>query len=100
VEVDDDRAGSELDAVVKQVRANGYLVGGDALKTQPRGYPADHPRIDLLRHRALVAWIQFGAPAWLHTAEAAEQVARSWRDMSPLSHWLDEHVGPTREPRR
>ena len=30
-------------------------VGGDTLKTAPRGYPADHPRIDLLRHKALVA---------------------------------------------
>ena len=31
----------------------GFEIGGDRLKTSPRGYDADHPRIDLLRHRSL-----------------------------------------------
>ena len=41
--VDDKRTGGKLERVVGKIRSQGYTVGGDALKTQPRGYPADHP---------------------------------------------------------
>jgi len=98
--VDDERTGPEAEKIVAELRDGGYMVGGDRLKTQPRGYPADHPRIGLLRHKALVAWIEFGAPAWLHTAETAERLARAWRDMAPLERWLEANVGPSHEPRR
>ena len=98
--VDDKRTGGKLARVVGEIRSQGYTVGGDALKTQPRGYPADHPRIELLRYKGLAAWIEFGSPAWLHTAEAAERVAQAWRDIAPLSRWLDANVGSSTMPRR
>src|SRR5918994_2520542 len=98
--VDDDATGPKLEKVVARLRDADYTVGGDALKTHPRGYPPDHPLIDLLRHKALVVSTEFGAPAWLHTAEAAERLAVAWREMEPLTEWLNTHVGPTREPRR
>jgi uncharacterized protein (TIGR02453 family) len=98
--VDDQRTGTKLDRLVRALRSDGYTVGGDALKTRPRGYPPDHPRIDLLRQRALAAWVEFGAPPWLHTAEAAEYITKAWRDMAPLSRWLDENVGASALPRR
>jgi uncharacterized protein (TIGR02453 family) len=98
--VDDKRSGGKLERLVGKIRSQGYTVGGDALKTQPRGYSADHPRIDLLRHKGLVAWIEFGSPRWLHTAEAADRVAHAWRDIAPLSRWLDANVGPSTQPRR
>lgn len=94
--VDDNASGSELEALVADLRDTGYEVGGDRLKTRPRGYAADHPRIELLRHRALVAWKSFGAPDWLETPAAADHVAAAWRDMIPLQTWLDDHVGPPR----
>lgn len=98
--VDDDGTGPELEKVVQRLRESGYTVGGDALKTRPRDYAADHPRIDLLKHRALAAWVEFGSPPWVHTAEAADRVASAWRDFAPLNAWLDDHVGPSRLPRR
>jgi len=98
--VDDDDTGPELEKLVQRLRESGYTVGGDALKTRPRDYAADHPRIDLLKHRALAAWVEFGSPPWVHTAEAAERVASAWRDFAPLNAWLDDHVGPSRLPRR
>jgi len=98
--VDDDDTGPALEKVVQRLRESGYTVGGDALKTRPRDYAADHPRIDLLKHRALAAWVEFGSPPWVHTAEAAERVASAWRDFAPLNAWLDDHVGPSRLPRR
>lgn len=95
--VDEDATGGALAKVAAELRAEGYTIGGDRLKTRPRGYDADHPRIDLLRHRALVAWVEFGSPAWLHTAEAAGHVAAAWERMVPLQAWLDDHVGPPRD---
>jgi uncharacterized protein (TIGR02453 family) len=98
--VDHKRTGPKLARLVGEIRSQGYTVGGDALKTQPRGYPADHPRIELLRYKGLAAWIEFGSPPWLHTAEAADRVAQAWRDIAPLSRWLDANVGPSTMPRR
>ncbi|WP_026875569.1 DUF2461 domain-containing protein [Jiangella gansuensis] len=100
VAVDDERRGAALETVVAGVRSRGYVVGGDALKTRPRGYDAGHPRIELLRQKALVAWQDVGAPEWLHTSSAAQRVAAAWRDMAPLKAWLDDHVGPSDQPRR
>lgn len=88
--IDDDARGPELEALVADVRAAGLEVGGDRLKTQPRGYPADHPRIDLLRHRSLTASISFGSPEWLKTPAALDHVRSSWRTLDPLVEWLTQ----------
>ncbi len=96
--VDEEATGAVLERLVAKLRAAGYTVGGDRLKTRPRGYDADHPRIDLLRHRTVVAWVDFGAPEGIHPEEAAARVAAAWRETLPLHQWLDDHVGPPREP--
>ena len=98
--VDDDMTGAELEELVSDLREFGYVVDGDTLKTRPRGYPPDHPRIDLLRHRSLVAWADLGAPDWLSTPAAVDHVVAAWRDIEPLRDWLDRNVGPSTEPRR
>ena len=95
--VDDGKTGPALETIVTTIRSDGYEIGGDQLKTKPRGYDADHPRIELLRHKALVTWRTFGAPDWLPTSDAAEHIATTWREMTPLHAWLDNHVGPPRE---
>ena len=66
--VADDRTGVELEAVVEQVHGSGIEVTGrEVLKTAPRGYPKDHPRIEWLRHKSLIAWREWPAGAWLGT---------------------------------
>src|SRR5690348_4435580 len=48
--VDAEPSGVLLALLVAQLRAAGLEVGGgQALKTAPRGFPVDHPRIELLR---------------------------------------------------
>ena len=91
--VDEETPGPALESIVVRLRAAGYEVGGEQLKTKPRDYPADHPRLELLRHKALVAWVSFGSPGWLTSPETAERIAAAWRDMAPLQNWLDDHVG-------
>jgi uncharacterized protein (TIGR02453 family) len=91
-------AGPALANMVDALEAAGYEITGAQLKTCPRGYDPHHPRVWLLRHKTLTAHRDFGAPPWLNTPEARDQVAEAWRAMRPLSQWLDSHVGPSTQP--
>lgn len=99
VAVADDTSGRVLAGLVAQARDAGADVGGRALATAPRGYPRDHPRVDLLRHKGLTlsrAWPEHG---WLRTREPLRRVVALWRETQDVNAWLDEHVGPsTQEP--
>lgn len=86
--IDDDVRGAELEAILAAATAAGYTIGGDRLKTKPKGYSIDHPRIDLLRHKSLIASREFGAPDWLTTPAAATEIRRAWTDLRPLVEWF------------
>lgn len=95
----DDRTGAEIEDVLAGVRkAGGDPTHGETLKTAPRGYSADHPRIELLRMKGLIAMFEHPPAAWLHKPETRDQVAHDWRALGPLNAWLDRHVGPSTEP--
>jgi uncharacterized protein (DUF2461 family) len=100
--VDDEEAGAALEAVVGSIRAKGHECGPhEALKTAPRGYPRDHPRIELLRAKGLIMWHRWPAGAWLGTRQAKDRVLDVIRAGEPLNRWLADHVGPTTaEPSR
>jgi uncharacterized protein (TIGR02453 family) len=85
-------AGADLERVVEQLRAAGVDVGGNPLKTTPRGYPADHPRIELLRWREVVAARRFDLEPWIATLAVKDRVLESWEAMCPMADWLGEHV--------
>jgi uncharacterized protein (TIGR02453 family) len=93
--VADDVPGGELERVAAAVREQGIEVRGhEVLKTAPRGYPADHERIELLRCKGLIAWQEWPAAAWLGTPAARQRVAGFLTAAQPLAHWLADHVGP------
>ncbi|HVE95313.1 MAG TPA: DUF2461 domain-containing protein [Acidimicrobiales bacterium] len=96
--VDDDRTGDDLTAAVKEVEAAGFEVHGSALKTAPRGFPRDHPRIELLRMTGVYAGRQFPVAKWLHTKACADKVVAAWRGVRPVTDWLDTRVGPSTIP--
>jgi len=98
--VDDEVAGAALERVVSALQAEGYALGGDRVRTRPRGWPADHPRLDLLRHQGLYAYRQDEPAPWLHTRECLDRVAAAWRAAEPLRDWLGTHVGASTRPRR
>lgn len=95
--LDDDRSGPELERLVAEVEGRGLSIQGDALKTAPRGWPRDHPRIELLRRKSLAAMRHFEPKPWLHTAKAADRIVATWREAAGMNAWLATHVGPSQE---
>ncbi len=99
--IDDDKTGTELARLVTEVRRKGMDISAhDMLKAMPRGYPKDHPRADLLRHKGLITWQQWEPAAWLGTAQAKRRVVDFLRGSRPVTDWLATHVGESTMPPR
>jgi uncharacterized protein (TIGR02453 family) len=89
-----DRLGAELEEIIAAIEKAGITVHGHgALKSAPRGYPADHPRIGLLRNKGLTAWRQWPVEPWLETASAKDRLVSFFRTSMPLTSWLNTHAG-------
>jgi len=67
-------------------------VGGDRLKTSPRGYDADHPRIELLRHRSLTVMKDYGFEPVIHTAKLLDAVRADWTAARLLVDWISARL--------
>ena len=92
-----DRTGSELEEVIAKVEKAGVEIHGhETLRSAPRGYPADHPRIGLLRYKGIVAWKEWPVEAWLQTSEPKTRLRSFYRAAAPLGEWLAKNVGDPR----
>jgi uncharacterized protein (TIGR02453 family) len=96
--VADDLQGPRLAAEVQRLRARGFDIGGEQLTRAPRGWPADHDRIDLLRHKSLHAGRGWEPADWLHERAVLDRVRAAWRDVRALNAWLADNVGATTSP--
>jgi uncharacterized protein (TIGR02453 family) len=97
--IDDDATGKQLVRIVATARKAGVeITAHDTLTTAPRGYAKDHPRIELLRQKGVIAWRQFPIGAWLGTARAKDRVVAFLQAAKPLNTWLDRNVGPSELP--
>lgn len=96
--VDDPTTGAELAALVAGLPADVEVGAQSAVATAPRGYPRDHPRIELLRRKGLMVMKPVGVPRWLHTGAAVDQIREFWDSGTTINSWLDAHVGPSEEP--
>lgn len=87
--------GTELEGIVADLEAAGYELGGEQLKTAPRGIDKDHPRIELLRYKWLTARRQ------LRSADAVgpdllDALFDTVDDLRPLVSWATTHIAPKR----
>jgi uncharacterized protein (TIGR02453 family) len=88
-----DGPGTELEQVIALIeKADITVHGHSVLKSAPRGYPADHPRIALLRYKGLTAWRQWPVEPWLETAAAKDHLTSFFRTVQPLCSWLTVNV--------
>ncbi len=83
-----DESGRSLAGLVASLAADGHEIGGDVMKRVPRGYPADHPRAGLLKHRSLIAARELESDA----VRDVEPVYRCCERLRPLLDWLAEHT--------
>jgi uncharacterized protein (TIGR02453 family) len=92
--VDASGTGESLRHIVEAVAAAGFDIGGEKLKTVPRGYDRDHPRAELLKHKSLSAGMELGEPEWLETPRAVQEIAALWEKLRPLVDWVSRHAAP------
>ena len=64
------------------------------LKSAPRGYARDHPRISLLRRKGLVASRSLTDDALRDGDRVRDFVVETFAGCEPLVGWLGKHVGP------
>lgn len=94
--VDDEKRGNAIvDIVAALVKRRLEIGAMDTLKTAPRGYPRDHPRVELLRMKGLTAGKSFPVARWMHTPSAAERIVSIWSECAPMNEWLARQVGPS-----
>lgn len=94
--VDGAKPGEKLRRVLDKAEASDLeVMSRSVLKSAPRGYPKDHPRVELLRYKGIALWREWPPAAWLGTAKAKGKVTEFLRLSAPLRDWLDENVGPT-----
>jgi uncharacterized protein (TIGR02453 family) len=96
--VADERHGSELSRLVDRAERAGLEVWGESLSTAPRGYPKDHPQIDLLRRKSLTLGTTLKFGRGISRARGLDFVTETWRGAAPVTAWLDEHVGASALP--
>jgi uncharacterized protein (DUF2461 family) len=91
--VDREKSGAQLAEIVAALHSAGYqTMAHEVLKTAPRGFATDHPRIELLRHKGIAMMKQWPVGAWLGTAKAKDRVVTTLRAGTPLSEWLTRYV--------
>jgi uncharacterized protein (DUF2461 family) len=97
--VADGRTAAPLRKAIATAEAAGLSLNEPDLRRAPRGYPMDHPRIELLRRRRLVVTHRHRLAAWIHRPAAGRRIRAELDAGAPLVRWLRERVGPTDRPR-
>lgn len=62
-------------------------LGGEKLKTAPKGYPKDHPNIELLRHKSFIVWRKLSDKE-VTSAKAINQVLKEFELIYPFNQYL------------
>jgi uncharacterized protein (TIGR02453 family) len=85
-------SGKQLQAILRKLEKAGFEVGGERLKTAPRGYDAEHPRIELLRHKSITVGHPIGFDKVIHSADLLDLVRKDWRALRPLVEWVSDRL--------
>lgn len=93
--IDDDASGTEFEQLTGTLAAQSLPLSYGAeepLKTAPRGYSAEHPRIQYLRWKGAAVVREWPKDDWMHTGEVLDAIQSVWRGAEPLKTWLETHV--------
>jgi uncharacterized protein (TIGR02453 family) len=98
--VGEDIHGRALAKILTKLEKAGWDIKGDRLATRPRGVPADHPRLDLLRFRSVSAARTWEPDDLLHERGLLNRVRTAWRALRPFNEWARDHVGISEQTHR
>jgi len=87
-----DYNGDELEKIMKDKKFKKWykdFSDFDKLKTTPKGYPKDHPRIDWLRHKTFIVSHSF-TDAEIRDKKFLKKVTEGAKAMKPLIEFLKE----------
>jgi uncharacterized protein (TIGR02453 family) len=84
----EDRTARVLERILRDLERGGFEVAGERLKSAPRGYDKDHPRIELLKMKTVLGVRSYGFEPFVHTAELLDRVREDWRRLRPLVEWV------------
>ncbi len=91
--VDDKKTGAEFDKVVANLRKSGInMIGGEHYKRVPKGYSADHPRANWLKHTGFyVGMPAFNAKQSLNS-DWVGSVLNQCKSMKEIINWLQKNA--------
>ncbi|SFS15877.1 TIGR02453 family protein [Agrococcus baldri] len=87
--------GTELEGVIEELTVAGYELGGEQLKTAPRGTDPEHPRIALLRYKWVTARRHL-SPADASGPALLDALFDMVDEVQPLVGWAAANVAPKR----
>jgi len=94
--VDGGRTAASLTRAIARAQDAGLGLNAPDLVRAPRGYPANHPRVELLRRRSFTVARRHKIGPWLHKPRAGTRIREELQAAKPLVRWLREHVGVSR----
>jgi uncharacterized protein (TIGR02453 family) len=99
--VDDNRLFGDMEATIDALAESGFELSNEgALKTAPRGFDPNHPRINLLRLKTLAISKSIPVQEWFFTKDALDRIRKEWDTVMTWNEWLASNVGATTEPVR
>ncbi|GAA3529349.1 DUF2461 domain-containing protein [Nocardioides daeguensis] len=88
----EEKTGKVLQRILRDLERGGFEVAGERLKTVPRGYDKEHPRIELLKMKTVLGMRSYGFEPFVHTAELLDRVREDWRRLRPLVTWVADAI--------
>ncbi|MEO0679774.1 MAG: DUF2461 domain-containing protein [Pseudomonadota bacterium] len=88
----DDVSGPEFEEALEAAEAAGITRGGETLATAPRGFPKDHPRIALLRHKSMLLTRRLPPGQVPESRAPFEFALETWEALAPARAWLEAHA--------
>lgn len=80
------QAATALEKILDDLEGKGYTITGPSLRTAPKGFPRDHPRIELLRLQSFAALRQ------LPLSASRDVIGAMWDETEPLIRWIRKWV--------
>jgi uncharacterized protein (TIGR02453 family) len=94
-----DSTGRALQGILDDLSERGIEVGhgmSEPLKTAPRGYPRDHPRVELLRQKAVSAHRRLQGSELGDAAAVRRFVVDTFDTCGPMNDWIQSNISSSR----